>query len=189
MEREVMWTSLDNKKFEHVRLVKQKSIFLADGVIIHLSTFKSFRIRYQIECDQKWQVRKAELNFIDEQEKNLIIHSDGQGNWSNREGQIIPDLNGCGDLDIYLSPFTNTLALQRLNLGPGESKDINAAYIEIPELTCSRFPQRYTCLERTANGGLYLYENRDSDFKAELPVDSDMLLIEYPGYFKRNWGK
>ncbi len=47
--------------------------------------------------------------------------------------------------------------------------------------------QRYTCLELNADGGLYKYEGLESDFIAELPVDSDGLVIDYPGLFKRIW--
>lgn len=187
MEREVMWISIDGQKIEHVRITKTKNNILADGIIIHLNSDNSIRIRYEIECDQQWQVRKVDLNMLDDSSRNLKLFSDGKGNWTNRDGKTIPELNNCMDLDIYYSPFTNTLAIRRLNLQADESKDINAAYINIPELTVISDPQRYTCLNRNANSALYLYESRDSDFKAELPVDSDMLVLDYPGFFKRHW--
>jgi len=47
--------------------------------------------------------------------------------------------------------------------------------------------QRYTCLELNAHGGLYKYESMESDFEAELPIDSDGLVIDYPGLFKSIW--
>ena len=47
--------------------------------------------------------------------------------------------------------------------------------------------QRYTCLERDADGGLYRYEDRGTfrGFTADLPVDADGLVLDYPGIFRR----
>jgi hypothetical protein len=42
--------------------------------------------------------------------------------------------------------------------------------------------QRYGCLEAQADGGLYRFEALPSGFTAELPVDADGLVIDYPGF-------
>jgi hypothetical protein len=62
------------------------------------------------------------------------------------------DLNGAIDIDLSISPFTNTLPIRRMDLAPGNSADIVAAYIRVPELTATRDPQRYTCIERRTVG-------------------------------------
>jgi len=189
MEREVMWISLDSQVFEHVLLFNHNNSILADGIIIHLEKNSSYRIRYNIECDSFWRVRKVELNMLDNSNRNLLMFSDGEGNWTNQNGEIIAELNGCIDVDIYYSPFTNTVAIKRLNLKLNESGEIITAYINTPELTAVPDPQRYTFLEQSPELSKYLYESIDSDFKAELSVDSDMLLIEYPQFFRRHWAR
>jgi uncharacterized protein len=47
--------------------------------------------------------------------------------------------------------------------------------------------QRYGCLEAQADGGLYRFEALPSGFTAELPVDAEGLVIDYPGLFRRAW--
>jgi hypothetical protein len=47
--------------------------------------------------------------------------------------------------------------------------------------------QRYGCLEAQADGGLYHFEALPSGFTAELPVDAEGLVIDYPGLFRRAW--
>jgi uncharacterized protein len=42
--------------------------------------------------------------------------------------------------------------------------------------------QRYTCLKRHS---LYRYEAVDRSFSADLPVDPDGLVTDYPGLFER----
>jgi hypothetical protein len=41
-------------------------------------------------------------------------------------------------------------------------------------------PQRYTCLEKGNDGGLYRFLSLDGRFKADLPVDTDGLVFDYP---------
>jgi uncharacterized protein len=42
--------------------------------------------------------------------------------------------------------------------------------------------QRYACLE---DGKLYRYENADGSFTADLPLDEDGLVLDYPEMFER----
>jgi hypothetical protein len=60
-------------------------------------------------------------------------------------------------------------------------------YIEVPQLQLKVTQQRYTCLEATDSGGRYRFEslvNGVSQFTAELPVDRDGLVMDYPGLFR-----
>ena len=94
-------------------------------------------------------------------------------------------LDGCEYVDVSETPFTNTLPIRRLDLAPGESADVSVAYFDGSELQPWPEPQRYTCLEKNDRGGLYRYLNLDSGFTADLPVDADGLVTDYPGLFKR----
>lgn len=185
MKHEAMWISHDEQKFEHLNLFENNESIVADGIMVHLSSNDSFRIRYKITCNLFWQVQKVEMQRIDEYDNELILNSDGNGHWADDKGNSIEALEGCTDIDIYFSPFTNTLALRRLKLDKDESSVINVVYIIAPELTVEAVQQKYTCLNKSTKGGLYLYESMDSDFKSELPVDSNMLLKEYPKFFRR----
>ena len=46
-------------------------------------------------------------------------------------------------------------------------------------------PQRYTRLETGDGGGLYRFLSLDGGFTADLPVDLDGLVLDYPGLFRR----
>jgi len=53
------------------------------------------------------------------------------------------------------------------------------------EMQVRAAPQRYTCLARNADGGVYRYESLSSGFTRDLLIDADGLVIEYPGIWKR----
>jgi hypothetical protein len=88
-------------------------------------------------------------------------------------------------VDIAVTPFTNTLPIRRLGLAATESAELSVAYFKRTELQAWPDPQRYTCLEKSDEGGLYRYLSLDGGFTADLPVDGDGLVVDYPGLFKR----
>jgi hypothetical protein len=90
-------------------------------------------------------------------------------------------------IDISATPFTNTLPIRRLGLKPGESEQLAVTYVRVPELLVGPEWQRYGCLEARAEGGLYRFEALPAGFTAELPVDAEGLVIDYPGLFRRVW--
>lgn len=187
MEREVMWVSVDEKIFEHLRLSISPEIGIkADGWIVHLNE-KSYRIQYKLECDSAWIVRRMEFTRWDKNMQKVVFHSDGLGRWTNHEGKNLPELDGCIDVDIYASPFTNTLAIRRLALQEGDAKTIQVAFVNLPELKITPVKQRYTLLKTNPDGSVYRYEGLDSGYTVELPVDTDGLVIDYPEFFKRVW--
>jgi uncharacterized protein len=46
-------------------------------------------------------------------------------------------------------------------------------------------PQRYTRLEMGDGGLTYRFVSLEGEFSAELPVDQDGLIMDYPGLFRR----
>ena len=113
--------------------------------------------------------------------------ADGAGRWTTASGDALPVLDGCIDVDISATPFTNTLPIRRLALHPGEARDLDVEYVSVPDLAVMLDGQRYTCLERGTQGGLYVYASLDSAFRADLAVDADGLVLDYPELFRRVW--
>jgi len=187
MERNIMWTPWSEPGLEHLHLLQQDGNILADSIIVGVSNRMPFRLHYEITCDSNWNVKKLDLVLLSGNHKSLKIRADGQGHWSTHTGDPIPSLDGCIDVDISATPFTNTLPIRRLELRPGQSAELLVAYVLIPEIELMTDKQRYTCLELNAHGGLYKYESMESDFEADLPIDSDGLVIDYPGLFKSIW--
>ena len=185
VEREVMWTPWEEAGLEHLRLVTSGSGVVANGLVIGLQGGRPFRIGYEIRCDGRWRVREVRAAAPDSERPVLELLANGEGRWKSRGGEPVPELDGCIDVDISATPFTNTLPIRRLGLKPGESEELTVTYIRVPELLVGPERQRYGCLE--ADGGFYRFEALPSGFTAELPVDAEGLVIDYPGLFRRVW--
>ncbi len=178
-----MWTPWDGPGLEDLRLTIDGDAVRADGLIISVAEDGPFRVRYSVRCDAAWRVREARVARLDRAVMPVALRADGEGRWTTPEGEALPELDGCIDIDIIGTPFTNTLPIRRLNLRAGESRDLTMAYIWVPELTVTPDPQRYTRLAAYR----YRFDSRDSDFTAELPLDEDGLVLDYPGLFRRVW--
>jgi hypothetical protein len=187
VEREVMWAPWEGPGLEHLRLVTSDSGVVATGLVIGLEAGRPFRIGYEVRCDGLWRVREVRAAAPDSERPVLELLADGEGGWKRRGGEPVPELDGCIDVDISATPFTNTLPIRRLGLEPGQSEELTVTYVRVPELLVGPERQGYRSLEERRSGGLYRFEALPSGFTAELPVDADGLVLDYPGLFRRAW--
>lgn len=96
-------------------------------------------------------------------------------------------LTGALDCDLGRWPLTNTMPVRRhrLHERAGES-DFLMAWVSVPDLRVLPSPQRYTHLAVDGPGRSRVrYTSRDGDFTADLTVDRDALVIDYPGLGRR----
>src|SRR5687767_2095364 len=126
MTRQVMWSRLDAPGMEHLTLTVDQDEATADGIVLTVENDSALRLRYKIECDSYWRLRRVEIGFSDNSSR-LGLTANGYGYWFDEYGSAVPTLDGCVDLDITATPFTNTLPIRRLDMKPGDSADIKVA--------------------------------------------------------------
>lgn len=185
MRRDIVWLPWDTPGMEHLILRPAEHAGVeAESTIVGMSAGGPYTVQYRIACDTAWRARR----IVVEASQGLArvdLRSDGQGVWTHPDGEVVRSLAGCLDVDISATPFTNTLPIRRLQLASGESRDIDVVYVSVPSLQYSVLTQRYTCLERDTR---YRYESLVegmSVFSADLRVDGDGLVLDYPGLFRR----
>jgi hypothetical protein len=175
------WQSWFGQSTEHLVLREGPGEIVAEAVVLGGDGDDIFAACYRIECDKRWCVRKVEFRQIG-RDHEIELSSDGAGNWRDGSGIPLPALNGAIDIDISITPFTNTLPIRRLNLQSGQSAEVLAVYILLPDPVITTDLQRYTCLQA---GIRYRYQSVDSDFTRDIEVDGHGLVLTYPGLFRR----
>ncbi len=173
---------------EHLQLREEQQAIIADGLILGVREHRPFRVRYEIHSTNNFQLRSVRVSVLSDEPQSLSLLTDGLGTWTTESAEPIPLLSGCLDVDISLTPFTNTLPIRRLALQPSSQATLPMAYIEVPQMQVQVTQQRYTCLEVTPLEARYRFESLEhgvSSFTAELLVDRDGLVLEYPGLFRR----
>jgi uncharacterized protein len=187
MKTEVIWDQLIDRGLEHL-ILNQDAQIEARGLVVGMLKDAAYRVQYQIVCDLGWNVKRVRVGDLLNNEE-ISFFKGQESDWVDERGQVIQSLRGCTEVDIMVTPFTNTLPIRRLNLAQGESQEMAVVYIAVPDLDMSRVEQRYTCLSKDKNGGVYRYENLKSGFTSDLRVDAEGLVVDYPGIFKLVWKK
>ena len=111
----------------------------------------------------------------DGETRSLVLRRDAAG-WQGFDGVLVPESAMALDPDIACTALINTLPIRRLGLRQGESAEIDMVYIPLPSLLPCVMRQRYS---RTERG--YHYENLRNGFHAQLTVDSEGWVTDYPG--------
>ena len=168
---------------EHLLLAER----LADSVVLAFDEeSEPFRLTYCLTWDERWSLHSAELVVATEHStRSLALRSDGNGQWQHADGRAMDELDGCMHVDIWPTPFTNSFPIRRVPMTVGERLQFQVAWISAPDLTVCPKTQAYTRL----GDRLYLFEDLDgSGFKAELTVDEDGIVLDYPPLFRRIGG-
>jgi uncharacterized protein len=182
MDRTVRWRQIDGRGMEHLRVRHVGERIVADGTVVGERAGNRYGLTYRVIAGRDWRILHADFMHAD-RSVHTVLHAEGNDHWSTgSDHSPEPQLNGCTDLDFAATPFTNTLAIHRLNLAAGQSADIRTAYVTLPYLSPEPVDQRYTCLEP---GRRYHYLGLFSNLDVELDVDEDGLVKDYPGLFER----
>jgi uncharacterized protein len=178
----VIWRRvLDNQSFEICRFIRLRAGVQLNGTILASDEGRPIEICYQISCDPDWKTREVAVRqrykFV---ESNLKLSANDKI-WHRADQGLLPELAGCIDVDIELTPATNAFPINRLNLAIGGSGEIQAAWIRLPSLAIVRAHQRYERLSEN----VYRYTSVASGFQAEIEVDGFGLPIRYGNIWQR----
>ncbi len=179
--RTVRWRPLEGAGLEHLTLEPRSEGVRATSVVIGTYGNRAFGARYRVDCATDWTVRAFDVETTDG--RRLAMNSDGKGNWRDAAGVPRPEYEGCIDINLSASPFTNTLPIRRLGL-TREMGTVRFDMVYVPFDTLEPFVdgQNYTAIE---DGRLYRYGAADGSFSADLPLDEDGLVLDYPSLFSR----
>lgn len=183
--RTICWQPMWNPAREGLGL---EHLLLSDGeasavVLAFDEETGPFRLSYRLAWGPSWQLRQADL-LVDtgQASRALSLRTDGRGHWRDGQNRVLHALEGCLDIDIWPTPFTNSFPIRRAPMAVGERQTFRMAWVSAPQLSVEPKPQAYTRLADR----LYRFESLDSSgFVAGLPVDEDGVVLDYPGLFKR----
>lgn len=181
VDRTMIWRRLlDDRSFELATVTALGESYRIRGTVLIAESDVASRVEYVIECDAGWQTRDARIRQVLGDEITLLRLTAEHGKW-RRNGLPAPELDGCSDIDLGISPSTNALPINRLRICLGESRDIRAAWVQFPRCTVEPAQQSY---ERLALHR-YRYRSLASGFSALIDVDDAGLPVEYSGIWRR----
>jgi hypothetical protein len=158
VSRALVWRGLDGWRAEYADVWLRDGRLVARGVQVGVDPFP-YEARYSLDTSPGYDTA------------HLSVNASGAG-WSRH-------------LNLEHCPVTNAMpALREGLLDGGEPVDLVMAWVALPALTAltvRRSDQRYEPL----GSRRVRYVALDSDFRAELELDEDGLVVSYPGMAER----
>jgi len=180
-----IWRRVGLHGLEHLTLQQTDGGYRADSVLSVEADLGGVTCEYHFELDASWRTRSFKLNQHQSGEDRMLLIERMPADEWRVDGEVRPDLHGCIELDLTVSPFTNTLAIQQLQLAPDEAKTFSALYVRIPQLELLPQNQRYKRLDPTQPPRRFLYEGLGTGFIQEITVDEYALVESYPRFAER----
>ena len=177
MRTDIAWTALPWSSVEHVTIADEDS-WTADGAMVAVFDGHAVRLTYRLQVDATGATRALDLADA-VGGATLTLRGDGHGRWRDADGAPVPELDDCIDVDISTTPLTNTLPVRRLRLAPGESAEIQVAYVDVPSLAVRPVAQSYRRIDERS------YRYASGSFSADVVFDEHELVTDYVGLWHR----
>ncbi len=175
----ILWRRLDTPGHDHAILKFEHEGWHIDGCALFVEDSRAARLDYRVRCDASWRTIDARVTgWIGDRLINMTVEADSERRW-RVNGDDVPDVTGCIDLDLSFTPCTNLLPIRRLGLAIGEVGDVRSAWLA-PDFTVQPLPQRY----RRTGEATYHYESPAHDFTADLRVNEAGFVTHYPGLWE-----
>jgi hypothetical protein len=163
---------------------------------------------WSLETGADWVTNRLDVTVFGRGfTRRLSLSRDSHGRWSSETdaegtnryhgaplddpGIAHPDgLHGALDCDLALCPVTNSMPILRLGaLESGlDETPLVMAWVALPSLAVIRSEQYYSAaapLDRATGHAVVRYRSGTRDFMADLTVDADGIVIDYPRLARR----
>jgi uncharacterized protein len=172
----ILWQDISNGALDRCRLDSTPSGLRLAGTVLTAAYGDPLVVRYLVVTDENGLTRRVELDLDGSTPRVLL--ADGVGRWHWDGVSELTDVAGALDVDLTVTPATNTLPIRRLGLEVGQAADLRMAWIQFPDLEVIPSEQRYERLTQDR------WRFSTGDFQAELVVDRDGLVLDYGGLFR-----
>jgi hypothetical protein len=175
----ILWQGVETGALDRCRLAAGPDGLRLSGTVLTAEFGTPLEVRYLVEAGPDGRTRRVELE-LDAGTVRRVLVADGAGRWRwEGGGPELDEVAGALDVDLTVTPATNTLPIRRLaGLEVGEAADLRMAWVQFPELSVIPSAQRY---ERLAADR---WRFSTGDFSAELLVDPDGLVLDYGALFR-----
>jgi hypothetical protein len=173
----VLWQDVETGALDRCRLDTGPLGLRLAGTVLTAAHGTPLDVRYLVEAGPDGRTRRVEL-AMDGGVTYRVLLADGTGGWRWEDGPELAEVAGAIDVDLTVTPATNTLPIRRLGLEIGQAADLVVAWVQFPGLGVLRSEQRYQRLAPDR------WQFSTGDFTAELLVDPDGLVLDYGGLFR-----
>ena len=191
--RAIAWVKDETFGVEFAEIAIADEHLTATGVAIGTAPLP-YRLDYELETARGFVTARLRAASRGEGwRRALDLRRDEKGDWSIDADEVgfagLPPAGGdpagladALDCDLGLSPLTNMMPILRHGLQTsGGPIEFTMAWVAVPALAVQADRQRYRHVGSAAAHHVIRYEAADGSFAADITVDADAVVIDYPG--------
>jgi uncharacterized protein len=196
-QRAVAWIKDDPFGVEFAEFQLSPERLRAEGVAIGTRPLP-YRLDYELATAGAFVTSRLRVSSRGEGwRRTLDLRRSEAGVWSLVAHEIgdvgLPSAGGdpatfadALDCDLGLSPVTNLMPILRRGLLSGAGPvELIMAWVSVPDLSVRPDGQRYSYLRGGPEGHVLRYEATDGSFAADITVDREGIVVDYPGIARR----
>jgi len=179
VQKNIIWTGKLYNSIENCLLANTSEGYDITSTISAKYDNRVYKIDYHLRVNENWETTFASIQTESDNAVEVITLENRDGKYL-LNGEYNAGFDNVSDIDISVTPFTNTLPINRLKLNDNQRQVIEVIYFDIFEKEVKPVRQIYTRLTAVQ----YVFENYDGSFKSNLVVDEEGLVVEYPELFE-----
>ena len=181
------WQGAHVSRLEGVRVVLGDRRLRATGAVVSTSEGDepAYSATYSVTTGEAGEASRVSVRAVSaDGERQVTLNRSEEGIWlvDHGQGAERTDFDGAQDVDVDGCVLFNALPVRRLGLHrkPGEY-ELPVAWVSLPDLSVHLVRQTYTAA--SSDAGVVTF--RQNDFTADLTVDDQGLVLDYPGLARR----
>ncbi len=183
------WAGVDASRLEAVRVVVGDRGIRATGSVIAAATdaVPAYSASYSLSTDEAGVIGRFTVRTTTATgEQHVALSRSEEGIWlvDHGSGAARTEFDGAVDVDLAASPLFNALPIRRLGLHRTPSEhELSMVFVDLPSLDVELTQQTYRTV--SVGGELSVVSFASATFQADLTVDPDGLVVDYPGLARR----
>jgi hypothetical protein len=183
------WLGTGAPRLEGVRVVLADRRMRATGAMVSTADGdeQAYSATYSLATTDDGVVSRVSVRAVNaDGERQVTLNRSEEGFWlvDHGQGAERTSFDGAVDVDVAACVLFNAIPVRRLGLHrqAGEH-DLPVVYVRLPDLTVQVVRQTYRGSPMVAGPPVVSF--RQDDFTADLTVDDDGLVVDYPGLARR----
>lgn len=139
-----------------------------------------FAFEYNVFLTESWDIKRLGIASLLDDRALAVRHH--EGTWYDDIAKVgLPEFDDVRFCDISISPFTNSLPINRLAFEGNREQSIDVVFFDENTFSLRRVRQIYS---RTADRTFRYQDVEMPEFTAKIVTDADGLVIDYEHLFK-----
>jgi hypothetical protein len=184
------WQSADGRALESARVLLGPTGLRALGRAVRAPLDEpAFTASYRLFVDDQGVLARLSVtSATEDRERNLTLNHTEDGYWmlDTGSGGGRSEFDGALDVDLHYSPLFNALPIRRLGLHRQTGdREVPMVFVNLPTLQVELVKQRYRTVSPLDEQRRSVVHFSSESFHADLVVDADGMVIDYPGLATR----